>query len=147
MLLEIENPKGKDMSEFCDFVIYLMQEHVNTLKWDRNLTDMWEDYFRTHDLGWAHDSTGNQVCPTIKWIVHKWFSSLGWYELDSSYYIIPDEDLKLNSTEISVDMLARLVNYGNLELAPYRVIEDVLDQVAEQLPAIWQMWIASGGKS
>lgn len=141
MLLEIENPDNYNLDEFCVFVIATMQEYVqNHLSWNNQLAQSWEDYFRSRDLGWTKDAAGQSVCPALRWLVDEWFLSLRWFSLDSSYYIIPDRELKLNSTEITIDSLARLVNFGNLEMAPYRVFEDVLDLFAAYLPKLFVTW-------
>ena len=142
MELEVQNPNNlENLGDFCSFLIEQMQIFVeDSSNYDQKLADVWDNYFVSTDLGWPVDSTGNPVAPTFKRIVFLWFSSLEWFEAKGNYYIIPDDELLLNSTELTVDSLARMINFGVLGAAPYKFFDNVLDFFAEHLDELYLKW-------
>lgn len=143
MELVIQNPDGvSNLKEFCERIIKSMQEYVsNSANYNKGLVKTWNDYFESTDLGWLKDETGNPVAPTFERIVDLWFSHLYPLEVKGDYYIIPDADLRLNYTELTVDSLARMINFGVVGAAPYNFFDEVLNLYADWVPGLYEEWM------
>lgn len=143
MFLEIDNPNNLvDLGDFCDYLIEEMTEYAtNKQNQDSNQVDRWNSYFEATDLGWPLNDRGQPTAPTFQYIVYQWFSHLDWYELKGNYYIVPNTELLLNSTEITIDSLAQMINYGVLGTSAYRYFEDILDYFAENLTDLYLGWV------
>lgn len=144
MELLVKNPDGlTNIKEFCDRLIISMQEYAgNPSNYDKSLVKTWNDYFEATDLGWPIDETGTPVAPTFERIVDLWFSHLYTMEIKGDYCIVPDVELKLNYTGLTIDSLARMINFGVLGVAPYRFFDDTLDLYAEWVPDLYGEWMA-----
>ena len=141
MTLEIKNPDNLDLDDFCAALIPAMQKYATDVQnQDAGLIESWNEYFRSNDLGWPVDESGNPVAPTVQYIINQWFGHMDWFSSNGAYYIIPDDKLRLNSSEITIDSLARMINYGVLGVAAYRYFDDTLDFVAEQLTDLYNQW-------
>lgn len=148
MELEISNPDQlTDLDDFCPALIESMVKFAtDPINQNQELVEAWNQYFRDHNLGWAEDPDGNLAVPTFQYIVYQWFSHLTWFQSGTSFYIIPDENLLLNSTEITIDSLARLINYGALDRPRYQFFEEILDFFAEQLTDLYLSWSGLAGE-
>ena len=142
MFLEVKNPeKVEKIGEFFDYLIAEMTTYAtDPLHQDKGQVDIWNSYFESTDLGWPVNDSGQPTAPTFQYIVYQWFSHLDWFETKGNYYIIPNEDLLLNSTEITIDSLAQMINYGVLGTPAYRYFEDVLNHFADNLTDLYIDW-------
>lgn len=142
MELEVKNPEGlPDIGDFCEYLITEMTDYAtDPANQDPGLVAIWNDYFESTDLGWPRNEFGDPVAPTFQYITYQWFSHLDWFESKGSFYIIPDTNLRLNSTDITIDSLAQMINFGVLGVSAYRYFEDILDLVAEEISELYMNW-------
>lgn len=143
MFLKILNPDGLDLSDFCN---YLIEEIVNYVDKSTGLSqetaDTWTEHFKSVDLGWTKDISGNSISPTFEFIVNQYFDNLYFYETDGAYFITSDSNTLLNSTDLTIDSLATMINDGTIGMKPYPYIDQVFDYFAENLQTYFDAYLA-----
>lgn len=134
MFLKILNPNGLDLSDFCNYLIDEIIEYVDKSQGlDQELANAWTDYFKSTDLGWVKDVAGNSIAPTFEFIIDQYFNNLYFYETDGAYFITSDPNTLLNSTDLTIDSLATMINDGIMSMKAYPYIDQVLNYFADKL--------------
>lgn len=140
--LEIENPDKEDLRDFCIFLKDKIYEYAT----DENnqnaaLIKEWDNFFQSTDLGWPRDMVGNPIAPSTKFIIDSWFKNLKITDIRGSYFLIPDENNLLKMSGISIDSLARRINFGMLGVRAYNYFDEVLEKAAEELPDLYEEYL------
>ena len=146
MYLRILNPANLDLQEFCEWLIPKIKEYANDeSNWNQALVNEWTEYFNKYDLGWSRDVANQPVIPSFAFIVDKYFSSLGIYKMNGSYYILADENILLNYTDITIESLASMINNGTVDKKGYLYFEGVFEYFANNLDNLYKLFIDSNG--
>ena len=141
MNLFIEARKSPSTRAFVDWVLTDIKEAAVGLELrDGELETTWDKYFQETDLGWATDETGSPVPPTVNFIINQYFDNLVVLEESNGYNIITDSAIKLYGTDLTVDSVASLINYGTLSTPPYPYFDLIFELYAEGLPDIYETW-------
>lgn len=141
MNLFIEAPKSPEIQDFINWVIESISETAVSPEFrDGELEDMWDKYFQENDLGWAADETGSPAPPTVNFIINQYFNNLVVLEESNGYNIITDSAIKLYGTNLTVDSVASLINYGTLSIPPYPYFDLIFELYAEDLIDMYAEW-------
>lgn len=144
MFLKIENPDGIDLSAFCEYLIGEIVDYVDEgTDLDEDLAQNWTDYFKSTDLGWVKDELGNSIAPTFDFIMDQYFDALYFYETDGAYFITSDSNRLLNSTDLTIDSLATMINDGVIGMKAYAYIDQVFNYFAEKLQDYFNIYLLS----
>lgn len=148
MHLEIENPEGLELDAFA---AWLCQQIINSVKdpgtHDQSLEKLWDDYFQENDLGWARDETGQPIPPSTAFIIKSYFDNLVATHDGNNINITVDSAVRIRRTNLTVEALAALINYGTLLVPPYPHFDSVFDAFAANLQDYYDTWRASSEDS
>lgn len=146
MQLEVNNP---DKLELDDFIVWLMADIAKTApdKTLRNLPleELWYKYFSNIDLGWVKDSKDNFVIPTIEYIINTFFENLIAVKDGDDYVIKPNSEIKLNNTDIPIELLADIMNHGTLDTPSYPYFDFIFDMYSDDLQELYDIWLEEFG--
>ena len=142
MFLRIDNPEGLELQGFCEWLITQIQDRANdSTLWNQGLVDSWSNYFHQFDFGWPRDVANQPLVPSFALIVDSYFSSLKVYKTGGSYYILADENRLLNSTEITIDSLASMINNGTVDMKGYPFFDEIFDFFAENVGDYYSLYV------
>lgn len=143
MFLEIKNPDGENLDQFVGWLCdYIQQYADDPVVHQPALDQLWQQYFDENDLGWPVDDAGNPVPPTISYVVDQYFSHLVIARRGEDYIITSDPNLKLGQSQITIDQVASVINYGNLSVPAYPLFDVVFESVADDLMDLYTAWLA-----
>lgn len=143
MFLKLINPEGLDLSDFCNYLIEEIIEYVdNSSGLDQKIADTWTQHFKSVDLGWVKDISGNPIPPTFEFIISQYFDNLYFYETDGAYFITSDPNTLLNSTNISIESLATMINDGTIGMEAYPYIDQVFNYFAANMQTYFNAYLA-----
>ena len=146
MFLRIENPDGLDLSDFCNYLIDLIIDYANNPNnVNTALADKWTEYFNSTDLGWVRDVSDNAISPSFYVIVNLYFDELYYYELNGAYFITSDPNQLLNSTRLTIDSLATMINDGTIGMKGYSYFDQVFNYFAGNLKSIFENYVTQYG--
>ena len=148
MYLEIENPDNLELEEFAYWLKDQVIDYVDTEN-TRNtiLGKLWSEYFQENDLGWAKDDSDTPIAPSADFIISSYFDNLIVKKNGNNYIITVDPSIKVGNTNLTVDALSALINYGTLSLPPYPYIDDVFQVFANNLQDYYELWLEETGNS
>lgn len=142
MFLKILNPDEEDLTDFCNWLIPKIKEYANNqVHWNQELVNEWVSYFNEYDFGWSRDVANQPVVPSFAFIVDSYFSSLATYKTNGAYFILANENLLLNYTDIAIDSLASMINNGTVDKKGYSYFEDVFQYFADNLSSYYDSYI------
>lgn len=148
MFLKISNPDDLDLDGFCEALIPALRDHANNEEnQNKELANVWTEYFKSHDLGWYKDIAGNPITPTFEVIVDLYFSNLIITKVSDGYMIAEDPNILLNYTDIKIDTLATMINDGVLTQKGYPYFENVFDEFAGSLQELYEAYLLSDGNA
>ena len=148
MYLEIENPDNLELEEFAYWLKDKIIDYVgNGSARETGLEDLWSKFFEENDLGWVKDEFGNPIPPTITFLLDSYFNNLIVKKKENNYVITNDTNIKLRNTNLTIDALAALINYGTLSVPPYPYIDDVFQEFANDLQEYYDIWLRETGRS
>lgn len=141
MFLKILNPDDIDLQNFCDWLIPKIKDYANNqVHWNQDLVRDWMDYFNKYDFGWSRDIANQPVVPSFAFIVDSYFSNLATYKITGAYFILADENLLLNYTNITIESLASMINNGTVDKKGYPYFEDVFQYFADNLSSYYDSY-------
>lgn len=134
MQLEIENSDNIDLKDFCEYLCTKLFIYAKTYDTSNSvLSGKWDDYITTLYRGEKH--------PTVQDIFQQYFSNIIYFSIGNNYVLQCDRNVKLKGFNESVDTLARLINYGTLDMQKYPVFDNVLDYFASNLDVFYTAWM------
>ncbi len=144
MFLQILNPDNLDLQDFCEWLIPKIKEYANDQNnWNQDLVKEWIKYFNEYDFGWQKDAANQSIVPSFAFIVDKYFSNLGIYKTNGSYYILADENILLNYTNITIESLASMINNGTVDKKGYPFFENTFEYFATNLTNYHKLYLDS----
>ena len=148
MYLRIGNPDNLDLEEFAYWLKDQILDFINdeSIK-DIELENLWSKFFEENDLGWARDEFGNPTPPTINHLLNIYFNNLIIKKQENDYLITNDSNIKLRNTNLTIDALTALMNYGTLAVPPYPYIDDVFQAFENNLQTYYNIWLEITGRS
>ena len=142
MFLKILNPNNLDLQDFCNWLIPKIKEYANNQShWNQELVNEWIEYFNKYDFGWSRDVANQPIIPSFAFIVDSYFSNLATYTMNGAYFILANENLLLNYTNITIDSLASMINDGTVDKKGYPYFEDVFQYFADNLPKYFDSYM------
>ena len=142
MFLQISNPDSLELQDFCEWLITHIQNRANDSSlWNQDRVDAWTNYLHQYDFGWSRDVLNQPIVPSFAFIVDSYFSTLKVYKAGGSYYILADENRLLNSTEITVDSLASMINNGTVDMKGYPFFDEVFSFFAEHIEDYFSLYM------
>ena len=147
MYLEIDNPEGLEIKEFASWMIEQIKEFVK-LKSARepSLESLWDNYLTTNDLGWVRDEFDEPICPSVDFIINSFFNNLIIKDQGQNKIITIDPAVKVRGTNLTIEMLASLINYGTLLVPPYPYFDSVFQVFADDLQYYYEEWAEGTGE-
>lgn len=148
MYLEIDNPDGLDLQDFSNWIKEQLVDFndSNNIK-SPSLEKEWNKFFEENDLGWPKDDYDNPIAPTTNFILNNYFDNLIVKKQGNNYIITTDPNIKLRGTNLTVDALSALINYGTLLVPPYPYIDDIFEVFADSLQNYYNIWQEENGES
>lgn len=147
MFLRVENPSGLNLDDFINYLIKQIIVFVDNCELvNKRDEQRWNNFFEQNDIGWKKDMVGNPVSPKVSYIVDEYFKNLIVIREGQDYIITTDPMVKLNGTQLTIDMLATMINDGTLTVAPYTYFDNVFDVFAKTLQLLYDDWITFGGR-
>lgn len=147
MHLLITNPDNLDLEDFVKWVMEDISVQAVSYKYrSRELEEVWNEYFQTTDLGWARDDFGKPIVPTVNYIINQFFDNLRIVVVGSGYDIITDQENSISGTDITIDLLATMMNYGTIDMPSYPYFEAMFERYADLLQSLYDEWVLTEGK-
>ena len=142
MFLEIDCDDPIGAYDFAVWIVNDIREFAsdNDLR-NYSLEEYWDNYFQNNDFGWYRDGVGDSVVPTVNFIINAYFSNLIIIKKDKSLVITVDPNIKINQTDVPIELLATIINYGTLTETPYPYFDYVFDLYAENIDNLYSTWV------
>ena len=138
MQLIIENKIHIDLTNFCTYLIKQMQEHMlillNPLKIDR-----FNNYLETLPL--TKFPYNKRKILSMRDILIGSTYNLKVTQHWNEYKIEIDPTSLVYGTFLKYIDLVKLVNYGNLQLAPYPIYDELMNYFAEHLEEFYEEYL------
>lgn len=137
------------VSTVVDFVVKHVCRHtISVLLHDgKECSNKSHSATNENDLGWPKDDYDNPVAPTTNFILNNYFDNLIIKKQGNNYIITTDPNIKLRGTNLTVDALSALINYGTLLVPPYPYIDDIFEVFADSLQDYYSLWQEENGES
>ena len=134
MNLEIENKSDIQLDEYISQTLMpSMQKtfisHIDDrllVKFDKYLTDVYSQYV-------------NGIISTRKLIIDCIYNLI-YNKTDSTYIIEINPNTKIDTIDVKHIDIARLVNYGNMQLSSYPIFTDLFDYYAQVFPDMFKRY-------
>lgn len=135
MQLLIQNPDNIDLDTFCKYLCsYMYRAACDTSKFDRNQLKIWNTYLDNLFKDY-------EIKPTVQLIVKDYFRNLKWQKIKENNYLISvDKNVLFENTKTSIDMIAALINDGNLSIKGYPIFDKIYTDVKENLQLFYNQW-------
>ena len=146
MYLEIDNPDNLNLEEFVHWLKDQILDYIDdTSTRISRLGNLWSKYFEENDLGWVRDEANNPVPPSADFIITKYFDNLVIKKNGNNYIITVDPSIRIRGTNLTIDALSALINYGTLLVPPYPYIDNVFQIFADNLQDYYNIWLEETG--
>lgn len=137
MNLIIKNPDGLDLTNFCNWLISIMQEYMSKNIEEKKLVQ-WDNYLNniiklksTDNITRAISSKNILVASTYNLIVKK---------SNSQYEIALDPNTNIPNYYAKFIDIIKLINYGNINTQPYPIYDYMMDFMADKLIDYYQIY-------
>lgn len=148
MYLEIDNPDNLELEAFTNWLRDQIIDYVeDTSTRETSLGNLWSEYFENNDLGWARDESNTPVAPSTDFILNSYFDNLIINKNGYNYIITVDPNIKVKGTNLTIDALSALINYGTLLVPPYPYIDDIFELFSDRLQEYYNIWLKETGRS
>ena len=97
------------------------------------LSSLWDEYFQ--ELYKEADTR-----PTVKDIFQAYFSNLVYIKDKKNYIIKVDKNAKIEGIDATIENLAKIVNFGTLDMPRYNIFDRLFDFTALRLPSLYEEW-------
>lgn len=138
MNLEIKNIENLDLDEFCEYLIERMQEYIVTSIDERQL-ERFDEYLNNTDT--IRFTGGRKGYISAKEILINSTYNLITKKVDNEYNIEIDKNKYIYNTNAKFIDIVKLINYGNLSLAPYPIYDRMMNEFAENIQELWDDFI------
>lgn len=132
MNLIINNPDGYDLSGFCDWLIPKIQSEILISVDIKKLAKFDVFIYNKLNLGVNLDSYD-----IIKWSLNL----IKWTKHKDNYEIYLDKNITIPGTYITFYNIIKLIDNGNLSLAPYPIYTNTMEKFAIKLPEYFDSYL------
>lgn len=147
MHLLIENPDNLDIKDFVEWIMKEISSQALSNRYRKlEVEKLWDEYFNSVDFGWRRDEFGKQIVPTVNFIINQFFTNLRIYVVGNNFDITVDPEVKIMGTDISVENLATVMNYGTLDMQPYGYFELMFELFGKSIQDLYDEWILTDKK-
>lgn len=137
MFLLIKNPNNIDLSSFCEYLCTKFIRYSKSDSWyTPELTALWDNYFT--ELYKEKESR-----PTVRLVFQAYFSNLSCKTVADGVVIVSNKNYKLPGINELVVDLAKIINYGTLEMPKYPLFDKLFDFVADNIDNEYSAWEVS----
>ena len=134
MYLEIINPDNLDLDNFSTYLCAKLSVYSKDEGWFiPELSILWDEYFQ--ELYKEADTR-----PTVKDIFQAYFSNLVYIKDKKNYIIKVDKNAKIEGIDATIESLAKIVNFGTLDMPRYNIFDRLFDFTALRLPSLYEEW-------
>lgn len=132
MQLIVINSEKEDLKQFCKYLISIIQKRlqlsINKQKLDaRNY--IFEKYKDSKRLNWFQ-------------IINQAIKNLYFYQLPNQDYCITiNKKILAYGTNITIESLARTLEYGKLGMKPYPIFNPVFDTIAKEISDLYEEYL------
>lgn len=138
MNLLIDNKDKLNLDQFCIWLIDFMQKHILEFIDEKRLVPF-DDYINTNNIIRWHFKEERPI--KTKDIIIGSLYNLEVNKINNKYNIVINPNSYIpNSYSRYID-LARLVNYGNLQLAPYHLFDEFMQYFADNITVLYNEYI------
>ena len=123
MYLEIINPDNLDLDNFSTYLCAKLSVYSKDEGWFiPELSSLWDEYFQE------------------LYIFQAYFSNLVYIKDKKNYIIKVDKNAKIEGIDATIENLAKIVNFGTLDMPRYNIFDRLFDFTALRLPSLYEEW-------
>ena len=138
MNLVIKNKDNLNLDNFCNIVVTLMQNYMQTKIDDRQLI-RFDAYLNNNDIIMYMDRSSRLVsCRNI--LIGSTYNLIVIKNSDN-YTIQLDSNINIPNTYAKFIDIVKLINYGNLALPAYPIYDDMMEYFAENLSDYYKIYL------
>lgn len=132
MRLIIKNPDKINLDDFCEYLIRIMQIYSSDISGlNAKLIAQWNEYLKV-------------VFPEqhldVKRVLKDFFKNQDYIIQNGNYIIGVDKNIKIPTTDISIERVAQTIEEGNLDIKGYDIFTQVYQKISNNIVTLYENW-------
>lgn len=129
LIQSIHQTDTKTNYKFLSYLCKYLKEVANNTLINPGVEKLWNDKISKYHI-------------TLKELINLYFSNLTFNKLGDQdiYYIKCDPNIKVEGSNITIDVLANYVNKGNIDIKGSKIFTNIYQQMLLNLHKLYNMW-------